>query len=138
MLLPLCVSACMLTIHEVWYNYMEIVVWCALVFNGQCDFSAVPTFRFSRRSLSDVSVSVVSITTSVDGISYAIEFAASSSALPIAQGLANNPLPTGCTASSIEFNTYTGWVVQRFNGFSLAERDSSVYLEVSCIYTEYS
>ena len=94
-------------------------------------FFAVPQFRFSRLGFSDVSVSVVSIATGVDGVSHRLEFAASSSALPIVQGPASTPLPTGCTVSSVEFNTYTGWVVQSFNGFSLAERNSHVYLEVS-------
>jgi len=92
---------------------------------------AVPRFRFSRLGLSDVSVSVVSITTGVDGVSHALAFAASSSALPIVQGPASTPLPTGCTVSSVEFNTYAGWVAQSFTGFSLSERDSHVYLEVS-------
>ena len=88
----------------------------------------VPQFRFSRL---DVSVSVVSIATGVDGVSHVLEFAASSSALPIVQGTASTPLPTGCTVSSVEFNTYTGWVAQSFTGFSLAERNSHVYMEVS-------
>ena len=92
----------------------------------------VPQFRFSRLGLNaDVSVSVVSIATGVDGVSHVLEFVASSSALPIVQGTASTPLPTGCTVSSVEFNTYTGWAVQSFNGFSLAERNSHVYLEVS-------
>ena len=93
--------------------------------------SAVPQLRFSRLGLSDVSVSVVSITAGVDGVSNVLKFAASSSALPIVQGPASTPLPTGCTVSSVEFNTYTGWVVQSFTGFSLAESNSYVYLEVS-------
>jgi len=92
---------------------------------------AVPRFRFSRLGLSDVSVSVVSITTGVDDFSHALAFSASSSVLPIVQGPASTPLPTGCTVSSVEFNTYTGWVVQSFTGFSLAERDFHVYLEVT-------
>ena len=91
----------------------------------------VPQFRFSRLGLTDTSVSVVSIATGVDGVSHALAFAASSSALPIVQGPASTPLPTGCTISSVEFDTYTGWVMQSFTGFSLAERDSHVYLEVS-------
>ncbi|XP_065910138.1 neurogenic locus notch homolog protein 1-like isoform X2 [Dysidea avara] len=96
------------------------------------DYYNVPQFRFSRLGLnSDVSVSVVSIATGVDGVNHMLEFTASSSVLPIVQGTASTPLPTGCTVSSVEFNTYTGWIVQSFNGFSLAEHNSHVYLEVT-------
>ena len=103
-----------------------------LVHIASLSIYVVPQFRFSRLGLNaDVSVSVVSIATGVDGVTHTLEFAASSSVLPIVQGTASTPLPTGCTVSSVEFNTYTGWVVQSFNRFSLAERNSHVYLEVS-------
>lgn len=82
---------------------------------------------------SDVSVSVVNIVEvdTADGVQHTLEFTASpSTPLPIAEGLANTPLPTGCNISSLEFNTYSGWTINSFNGFSLAEHDSRVYLEV--------
>ena len=85
---------------------------------------------------SDVSVSVVNVAAvgTADGDSEdesALAFPASpNAALPIAEGLGNTPLPTGCSISSLEFNTYNGWAINSFSGFSLAERDSRVYLEV--------
>ena len=94
---------------------------------------AVPRFRFSRFGLgSDVSVSVVNVAVDDSGEEEnALAFPASPNApLPIAEGLGNTPLPTGCSISSLEFNTYNGWEINSFSGFSLAERDSRVYLEV--------
>ena len=94
----------------------------------------VPRFRFSRLGLgSDVSVSVVSIVDADDnGVGHALEFTASpDTPLPIVEGPANTPLPTGCNVSSLEFNTHSGWVTNDFNGFSIAERNSRVFLEVS-------
>ena len=94
----------------------------------------VPRFRFSRSGLSDVSVSVVNVAVVPDtngDESAALAFPASpNAALPIAEGLGNTPLPTGCSISSLEFNTFSGWAVNTLSGFSLAERDSRVYLEV--------
>ena len=94
-----------------------------------------PRFRFSRRGLTDVSVSVVNIavdTLSTDGVEqYALQFTVSpDTALPIAEGLGNTPLPTGCSVSSLEFNTPSGWVINSFSGFSIVERNSASYLEV--------
>lgn len=85
-------------------------------------------FRFMG---SGVPVSVVNIATSENGVEHRLEFSASPDApLPIVEGQANTPLPSGCSMSSLEFNTYSGWVINSFDGFSLAERDSRVYLEV--------
>lgn len=76
----------------------------------------------------------------MDGLRHTVEFAASSSALPIVNSPASTSLPTGCTASTVEFNTYTGWTVQNFNGFSIAERQEvggrNYYLEVNWQYTQ--
>ena len=93
---------------------------------------AVPRFRFSRQGLNDdVSVSVVNIAVSeTDAAVPTLEFAASSTSLPVAEGLGNRPLPAGCSISSLEFNTHSGWEVNSFSGFSLAQRESSTYLEV--------
>lgn len=93
---------------------------------------AVPRFRFSRLGLNDVSVSVVNIVLDgVDGV-HALRFAASNSSLPVAQGLGNTPLPTGCSISSpLEFNTYSGWTVNNFTGFSLTRNNSASYLKVA-------
>ena len=104
----------------------------------------VPRFRFSRLGLgSDVSVSVVNVaavrTADSDSVEdeteSALAFPASpNTTLPIVEGPADTPLPTGCSISSLEFNTYNGWAINSFSGFSLAENDSRVYLEVySCI-----
>ena len=66
-----------------------------------------------------------------DGVGYVLEFTASpNTPLPIVEGPANTPLPTGCSISSLEFNTYSGWVTNDHSGFSIAERNSSSYLEV--------
>ena len=95
-----------------------------------------PRFRFSRRGLPDVSVSVVNIAVdTTDGVEqYALQFTVSpDTALPIAQGLGNTPLPTGCSVSSLEFNTPSGWVINSFSGFSIVERNSASYLEVASI-----
>ena len=97
-----------------------------------CVFT-VPTFRFSRAGLADVSVSVVNIAVDTTGGAeqYALQFTVSpDTALPIAQGTGNTPLPTGCSISSIEFNTPSGWAANSFSGFTLVERDSASYLEV--------
>lgn len=83
--------------------------------------------------MSDVSVSVVNIAVdTTDGVEqYALQFTVSpNTALPIAEGLGNTPLPAGCSVSSLEFNTFNGWVTNSFSGFSLVERDSASYLEV--------
>ena len=82
---------------------------------------------------SDVSVSVVNIVVAADsdsGVEHALEFTASDTPLPVVEGPAHTPLPAGCSISSVEFNTYNGWAINSFSGFSLAERDSRVYLEV--------
>ena len=85
----------------------------------------------------DVSVSVVNITvgTTVDGVDqYGLQFTVSpDAALPIAEGLGNTPLPTGCRVTSLEFNTPSGWVTNSFSGFSIVERNSASYLEVYSI-----
>ena len=98
----------------------------------------VPRFRFSRLGLADVSVSVVNIAvdTTDDGVEqYALQFTVSpDTALPLAEGLANNPLPTGCSISSLELNTPSGWIMNNFSGFFLVERNSASYLEVASIY----
>ena len=81
----------------------------------------------------DVSVSVVNIAVdTTDSVEqYALRFMASpDTALPIAQGLGNTPLPTGCSISSLEFNTLSGWAANNFSGFTLVERNSASYLEV--------
>ena len=94
---------------------------------------AVPRFRFSRRGLrSDVSVSVVNVAVSTtDGVGHALEFTASpDTPLPVVEGPAHTPLPAGCSVSSLEFNTHSGWVMNNFSGFSLARRNSASYLEV--------
>lgn len=66
-----------------------------------------------------------------NGVVHSLEFAASPNMpLQIAEGPANTPLPTGCSISSTEFNTHSGWTINDFSGFSLAERNSRVYLEV--------
>ena len=88
----------------------------------------VPRFRFSRRGLNDVSVSIVNIATNEDQLQ--LQFEASVAPLPIAQGIADLPLPTGCNTSSLEFNTQVGWTVNSFSGFFIAERNSRSYLEV--------
>jgi len=93
----------------------------------------VSRFRFSRAGLADVSVSVVNIAVDTTGgvEQYALQFMVSpDTALPIAQGLGNTPLPTGCSISSLEFNTPSGWAANSFSGFALVERDSNVYLQV--------
>lgn len=81
---------------------------------------------------SDVSVSVVNIAMdTTDGVDHSLEFTASpDTPLPIVEGPASTPLPAGCDLSSLEFNTYSGWALNSFNGFSLTERDSHIYLEV--------
>ena len=80
---------------------------------------------------SDVSVSVVNIVIAADsGVEHALEFTASDTPLPIVEGPAHTPLPARCGISSLEFNTYNGWAINSFSGFSLAEHDSRVYLEV--------
>ena len=81
---------------------------------------------------SSVTVSVVNIVaTDTAENEVRLEFTASpDEPLPIVEGQANTALPTGCSISSFEFNAYSGWVINSFDGFSLAERDSSVYLEV--------
>ena len=97
---------------------------------------AVPRFRFSRNELSDVSVSVVNITVNTtDGVEqYVLQFTVSpDAALPIAEGQGNSPLPAGCHVSTLEFNTPSGWITNRFSGFSLVERNSVSYLEVYSI-----
>ena len=96
-----------------------------------CDVYAVPRFRFSRQGLNDVSVSVVNIAVGeTDGVGHTLEFAASTTSLPVVEGTAHTPLPSGCSISSIEFNTHSGWVAHSFSGFSLAQRESATYLEV--------
>ena len=88
--------------------------------------------------MADVSVSVVNIAVdTTDGVEqYAIEFMVSpDTALPIAQGTGNAPLPTGCNISSLEFNTPSGWAANNFSGFTLVERNSETYLEVRYHYT---
>jgi len=92
-----------------------------------------PQFRFSRSGLSrDVSVTVVNIGTGVDGASSELQFAISpGTPLPIAQDLGNAPLnATGCTISSVEVNTFTGWDLLTFDGFSLVQRNPKAFLEV--------
>ena len=84
--------------------------------------------------MADVSVSVVNIAVdTTDGVEqYALQFMISpDTALPIAQGTGNTPLPTGCSISSLEFNTPSGWAANSFSGFALVERDSESYLEVA-------
>lgn len=96
----------------------------------------VARFRFMG---SGVPVSVVNIATSENGVEHRLEFSASpDTPLPIVEGQANTPLPSGCSMASLEFNTYSGWVINSFDGFSLAERDSRVYLEVYKILYFYS
>ena len=96
---------------------------------------AVPRFRFSRQGLkADVSVSVVNIAVGeTDGAEPTLEFAASSTPLPVVEGPAHKPLPAGCNISSLEFNTFSGWVINNFNGFSLETRNSALYLEVTSL-----
>ena len=96
---------------------------------------AVSRFQFSRSGLSDVSVSVVNISVgTTDDNDHALEFAASpSTPLPIVERTAHRPLPAGCSISSLEFNTYSGWVMNNFTGFSLTRRNLTSYLEVAII-----
>ena len=95
---------------------------------------AVPRFRFSRQGLNDVSVSVVNIDVGeTDGAEPTLEFAASSTPLPVVEGTAHRPLPAGCSISSLEFNTFSGWVTNNFTGFSLVTRNSALYLEVTSL-----
>ena len=87
--------------------------------------------------MADVSVSVVNIiNTTDDGVEqYALQFTVSpDTPLPLAEGLGNNPLPIGCSVSSLELNTPSGWVMNNFSGFSLVERNSASYLQVASIY----
>ena len=87
--------------------------------------------------MADVSVSVVNIAVDTTGgvEQYALQFMVSpNTALPIAQGLGNTPLPTGCSISSLEFNTPSGWVANNFSGFALVEHNSTSYLEVASCY----
>ena len=117
---PYYLSVLLLLVYYYMYSTMIIVLICMCI---------EPRFRFSRSGLSDVSVSVVNI--AADGVGHTLEFTASpNTPLPVADGLANNPLPAGCSVSSLEFNTFSGWVVNDFNGFSLVRRDSASYLEV--------
>ena len=85
--------------------------------------------------MNDVSVSVVNIAVSTtDGVEHALEFPASPSRpLPIVEGTAHRPLPAGCSISSLEFNTHSGWVMNNFTGFSLTRRNLTSYLEVAII-----
>ena len=94
----------------------------------------VPRFRFSRSGLNDVSVSVVNIAVgTADGAGHTLEFAASTDTpLPVVEGPAHMPLPAGCSISSLEFNTYNGWAIHSFSGFSLVRRNLASYLEVPC------
>ena len=94
--------------------------------------SAVPRFRFSRQGLhADVSVSVVNIAVGeTDAAEPTLEFQASGTPLPVADGLGNGPMPAGCSILSLEFNAFSGWVTNDFTGFSLTSRNSAVYLEV--------
>ena len=97
----------------------------------------VPRFRFSRSGLNDVSVSVVNIAVgTTDGAGHTLEFAASDTPLPVVEGPAHTPLPAGCSISSLEFNTYSGWAVNSFSGFSLVRRNSASFLEVASIKLE--
>ena len=68
-----------------------------------------------------------------DGAKPTLEFAASSTPLPVVEGPAHRALPAGCNISSLEFNTFSGWVINNFNGFSLATRNSALYLEVTSL-----
>ena len=92
-----------------------------------------PRFHFSRSGLSDVSVSIVNITVgTADGPGHTLEFAASpDTPLPVVEGPTNTPLPAGCSISSLEFNTYSGWATNNFTGFSLVRHNSTSYLEVA-------
>ena len=96
---------------------------------------AVPRFRFSRQGLNaDVSVSVVNIAVGeTDDAKPTLEFAASSTPLPVVEGPAHRALPAGCNISSLEFNTFSGWVANNFTGFSLATHNSALYLEVTSL-----
>ena len=95
---------------------------------------AVPRFRFSRQGLNNVSVSVVNIAVGeTDGAEPTLEFAASSMPLPVVEGTAHRPLPAGCSISSLEFNSFSGWVTNNFTGFSLATHNSALYLEVTSL-----
>ena len=98
-------------------------------------FSSVPRFRFSRQGLNaDVSVSVVNIAvTETDAAEPTLEFAASGTPLPVAEGLGNRAISAECTTLSLEFNSFTGWVINNFTGFSLKSHDSQVYLEVASL-----
>jgi len=108
-------------------SIFNIILDCVTTYNAFLHI--VPRFRFSRQGFNDVSVSVVSISSGANPV---LQFAVSSRPLPIRKGLGNTRLRTtsGCTISSVEFNTYTGWIAQSFNGFSLVQRNSDLYLEV--------
>lgn len=93
------------------------------------------SLRFSRLTLSvDTGVSTVGFAENNDG--FEITFEATSFPLPIVQGPADHPLPSGCIVSALAVNRATGWRTVNHEGFILHQNGEDTFLEVH--YYTYS